>query len=220
MSAGTITALVVQTHDHDRVNVFVDGEFALGVHVATLQREGLYKGKVLDEAGWQRLECAESDSKAWESALRLLETRPRSEREIRDRLRQKSYQPEQIEGVVIRLRDLGLIDDQTFAKMWVDNRTANKPKGAQALRQELARKGVDRAIVDATLATIPAADEAAQCAVVAREALRRYADAPDRATFQRRFGGFLQRRGYRFDTIKPILSQLWAEVQPGNDNDD
>ncbi len=221
MPPGTITALTLQTHDHERVNVFVDGEFAIGVNLATLQREGLYKGQVLDSVAWSRLERAEADHKAWEAALRMLESRPRSEREVRDRLKQKAYEPDQIEAVVVRLRELGLIDDRQFAKQWVENRATFKPKGAQALRQELARKGVDREVAAAVIAAATSpASEAKQCAEVARQAARRYQSSPDRATFERRLGGLLQRRGFRWETIRPILTTLWAELQPNPDDDE
>jgi regulatory protein len=46
---------------------------------------------------------------------------------------------------------------------------------------------------------------------VARKALHKYASAPDRATFQRKLGGYLQRRGFSFETMKPILAELWEE---------
>ncbi len=212
MPAGTITALSMQTGDHERVNVFVDGAFAIGIDLATLQREGLFKGKVLSEDDWARLVRAESDNKAWHAALRLLEARPRAEREIRDRLRRKQFEPEQIDATIARLRDLGLLDDAQFARLWVANRAATSPKGAQALRYELISKGVDRQIAGEIVedALDPAA-EAEMCEQVARKALPRYASSPDRATFQRKLGGLLQRRGFAWDTVGPVLERLWQE---------
>jgi regulatory protein len=213
MPAGTITALSMQTGDHERVNVFVDGAFAIGVDIATLQREGLYKGKVLSEEDWARLMRAESDQKAWHAALRLLEVRPRAEREIRDRLRRKEFEPEQIDQTISRLRDLGLLDDAQFARLWVANRAATSPKGAQALRYELISKGVDRQVASEIVENaLDAAREAEMCEQVARKALPRYAASPDRATFQRKLGGLLQRRGFGWDTVGPVLDRLWKET--------
>ena len=202
----------MQTGDHERVNVFVDGAFAIGIDLATLQREGLFKGKVLSEDDWARLVRAESDNKAWHAALRLLEARPRAEREIRDRLRRKQFEPEQIDATIARLRDLGLLDDAQFARLWVANRAATSPKGAQALRYELMGKGVDRQIAGEIVAdALDPATEAEMCEQVARKALPRYASSPDRATFQRKLGGLLQRRGFAWDTVGPVLDRLWQE---------
>lgn len=214
MPPGTITALTIQTGDQERVNVFVDGEFAIGVSIYVMQDERLHKGQVLSQADWDRLEAAERGSRAWNAALRLLEVRPRTEREIRDRLRRKEVPAEQIDKVVTRLRELELLNDAQFARLWIANRQNLSPRGAQALRQELRAKGVDRAVADEVIsdATDPDSERAA-CEEVARKAVHKYAGAADRTTFQRRFGGFLQRRGFKFDTIKPILEELWHEIR-------
>lgn len=214
MPPGTITGLVVQQGDHQRVNVFIDGEFALGISIYVAQDLGLRKGQVLSQADWDRIEAAEQGSRAWNAALRLLESRPRSERELRDRLRRKGFPLQQIDTVLGRLRELNLLDDSQFARLWIANRQHMSPRGVQALRQELRAKGVDRQVIDAIIAEQTDADsERAACEAVARKVARRYADAPDRAIFQRKLGGYLLRRGFSFETIKPILDGLWNEIR-------
>ena len=214
MPAGTITSLSLQANDSERINIFIDGEFALGVSLRVAQDERLHKGQVLSESDWERLVQAERGSKAWNAALQLLAVRPRSERELRDRLRRKEFEPDHIDAAIRRLYELELLDDAHFAELWISNRQKLRPKGAQALRQELRAKGIDRQTVDEVVAdNIDDDDERAACEQVARQALRRYTDAPDRMTFQRKLGGLLQRRGFRFDTIKPILEQLWQEIR-------
>jgi regulatory protein len=214
MPPGTITALVVQAGDQERVNVFIDGQFAIGISIYVMQDERLHKGKLLSQADWDRLEQAERGSQAWNAALRLLEARPRSERELRTRLQRKQFTPEQIDIAIKRLRDLELLNDAQFAQLWVANRQNLSPRGAQALRQELRAKGIDRQIVDTVIeSNVDADSERDACTEVARRALRKYANEPDRATFQRKFGGFLQRRGFSFETIKPLLEELWQEAR-------
>lgn len=210
MPPGTITALTLQASDQERVNVFIDGQFALGVSVYVMQDERLHKGQVLTQNDWDRLEQAERGSKAWNAALRLLEVRPRTERELRDRLRRKEFLPDQIDRVITRLRDLELLDDAQFAKLWVANRQNLSPRGAQGLRQELRSKGVNREVAEQVVAETTDPDsEREACADVARRAVHKYSNAPDRMTFNRKFGSFLQRRGFGFDTIKPVLDELW-----------
>ncbi|HEX6291512.1 MAG TPA: RecX family transcriptional regulator [Herpetosiphonaceae bacterium] len=214
MPPGTITALVAQAGDKERVNVFIDGQFAIGVSIYVMQDERLHKGQVLSQADWERLERAERGVQAWNAALRLLEARPRSEREIRTRLQRKEFAPEHIDAAIQRLRELELLDDAQFAKLWIANRQNLSPRGTQALRQELRAKGIDRQVVDETIeASVDADAEREACAAVARRALPKYAREPDRMTFQRKFGAFLQRRGFSFETIKPILAELWQEVR-------
>lgn len=195
------------------MNVFIDGQFAIGISIYVMQDEKLRKGQVLLQTDWDRLEQAERGSQAWNAALRLLEVRPRSEQELRTRLQRKQFLPEQIDTAIKRLRDLELLDDAQFAQLWVANRQNLNPRGAQALRQELRAKGIDRQVVDQVIeANVDEDSEHAACADVARKALHKYARETDRATFQRKFGGFLQRRGFSFATIKPILAELWQET--------
>ncbi|MFN8504097.1 regulatory protein RecX [Kouleothrix sp.] len=213
MPAGTITSLRAQLNDPERVNVFVNGEFALGVSLTTITRAGLHVGKVLGEAEYAQLEQIESGDKAFQAALRFLEARPRSVAEIRTRLGRKDFAPEAIDSALDRLAQLGLVDDAAFARFWVENRLACRPRGANALRDELRRKGIDSETAGAVLTDQAlAGDEAERALVVARGALRKYADSADRQAFTRRMGGYLQRRGFTFDVIRPIIDQLWAEA--------
>lgn len=221
MPTGKITAISAQAHDSQRVNIFVDGEFAIGVGLATLAAEGLYVGMPLDEAGWARLEAAGQAEKAMLAAMRLLDARPRSAAELRQRLRRKEFPPEVAEQAVARLAELGLVDDAAFTRTLIESRQSFRPRGSIAIRDELRRKGVSRDVIDAAIAeTKDDAAEAERAMAVARKALGRYADSPDRLTFQRRLGGLLQRRGFGLDLIRPILGTLWAELHARRDDED
>jgi regulatory protein len=220
MPAGTITALRAQAKDPQRVNVFVDGEFAIGVSLNTISSEGLFVGLALSDEAYARLERTESRDKAFQAGLRLLEARPRSTSELRDRLRRKDFADQAIEAALARLTDLGMLDDAAFARLWVENRQASRPRGVGALRDELRRKGVDRALVEATLSDDElTGGEDERAMMIARGALRKYAAAPNRTTFQRQMGSYLQRRGFGFQTIGPILTTLWSELQGAADED-
>jgi regulatory protein len=214
MPTGKITALKAQINDSQRVNVFIDGTFAIGVSLKTLADEGLYVGMVLDDAAWERLDATEQASKALHAAARLLESRPRSIAEIRQRLSQKAFPPAAIDHAITRLTELGMLDDAAFSRAWVENRRSFRPRGTIALRAELRRKGVSSAtIADVIAAADDGADaERARAEQLAHDALSRYANAPDRATFTRRLGGFLQRRGFTLEVIRPVVDQLWNDL--------
>ena len=221
MPAGKITALRAQAKDPQRVNVFIDGEFALGISLTTITKSGLHVGKQLSAEEFAKLEQIESGDKAYLAALRFLEARPRSIAEVRARLGRKDFAPEAIDAAIARLAELELLDDAAFARYWVENRQAYRPRGAGALRDELRRKGID-ADVSAEILSDDAltGDEAASAWGLARGALRKYAGSHDRNAFTRRMGSYLQRRGYTFEVIRPIVDQLWAEVSEASDDDD
>lgn len=212
MPTGTITALQTQVHDHDRVNLFVDDVFAIGISLQTVIREDLYVGKTIESADWERLESVEYVNKAYQAVLRLLSMRPRSIAEVRTYLERKQVTAATADIVVERLVELDLLDDVAFARLWVENRQAFRPRGAHVLRHELHRKGITRAIIDATLDDPELIEDASEQATrLAHNVLPRYATISDRTIFFRRLGGYLQRRGFGYDVIQPIMESLWQE---------
>lgn len=86
-----------------------------------------------------------------EAAVRFLEPRARSVDEVRRRLTGTGYQPALVESAIERLSDLGMLDDEAFARAWLGSRDRAHPRGERAIRVELGRKGIDRASIDLVL---------------------------------------------------------------------
>ena len=86
-----------------------------------------------------------------EAAARFLEARQRSVVEVRRRLRSAGYRPDLVDGAIERLLELGILDDEAFARAWVESRDRARPRGARAIREELRVKGIDRATIDTVL---------------------------------------------------------------------
>jgi regulatory protein len=86
-----------------------------------------------------------------EAAARFLEARSRSVAEVRRRLTGAGYRAELVEGAIERMTELGMLDDEAFARAWVESRDRARPRGERAIREELRLKGVDRASIDLVL---------------------------------------------------------------------
>jgi regulatory protein len=99
----------------------------------------------------ERRAAVEDPALVLEAAARFLEVRARSTAEVRRRLGQAGYRSDLVEGAITRLIELGILDDATFARAWIESRDRARPRGEIALRRELALKGVDRAVVDELL---------------------------------------------------------------------
>jgi regulatory protein len=203
--AGTITALVAQKRNKERVNVYLDGEFAFGL--AMVEALKLRKGQSLTDEDITRLKALDEIEVAHERALNFLSYRPRSSEEVRRNLREKQFAEQTIETVIERLERAGLVDDEAFARFWVDNRERFGPRSRRALRYELRQKGVPDTAIQAALADLDE-EEAAYRAASAR--LRRYARA-DEETFRKRLGDFLARRGFGYGIVRDVLDRLWQE---------
>ena len=86
-----------------------------------------------------------------DAALRFLEVRSRSVAEVRRRLTSAGYRAELVDGAIARLLELGMLDDEVFARLWVESRDRAHPRGERALLIELRHKGIDARIITATL---------------------------------------------------------------------
>ena len=168
----------------------------------------------------RRAEHAEIDdpSLVLAAGLRFLEARPRSTAEVRRRLLTHGYRAELVEGCLDRLLDLGILDDEAFARTWVESRDRARPRGERALRSELAKKGIDRQVSDDVLeerqVDQPDADAAA-----ARRVLERHANAlarvvDPRARRQRAYS-LLARSGFDSETAVEAIAATLSRDSEG-----
>ena len=144
--------------------------------------------------------------KATSHALRFLSYRQRSESEVRRRL-ERRYSGEVTDSVVGRLKELGLLDDESFAREWTRSRSLHRPRSASAIRRELVGKGVDRDTAQAAVETLDDEESAYRAGLRAATSL---VDA-DYATFRRRLQGYLYRRGFSGPVIRRTANRLWDE---------
>ena len=206
--ARSITSLVVQKRNKSRVNVFIDGEFAFGL--SAIKAIELRKGQQLTEDDIARLKYEDGLETAYERALNFLSYRPRSVREVRQRLQSKDRDltEEILDKVVARLERAGLLDDTEFAHFWVSNREEFKPRSARMLRYELYQKGVRDEHIDAALEAFDEDDAALRAAQAHVRSWREQ----DEQRFNKRLGDFLARRGFNYDTAREVTAQVWAEL--------
>ncbi len=205
--AGKITALQFQKRNKHRVNVYIDGQFAFGL--AAIEAAHLRVGQMLSDADIARLQMQDEVERAYERALNFLSYRPRSEAEVRRNLRRKNVGDEIVGAAVERLKRAGLLNDQEFARYWVENRTQFNPRGARALRHELREKGVAAPIIDETLMDF---DEEPAARKAAETGARRLAhlEAND---FRRKLGAYLARRGFSYTVIEPLVEEMLKTAQ-------
>lgn len=207
--AGRITEITAQERDPNRVSVFLDGEFAFGLSRELATLEGLRVGQEISQQQAEAMLAREDIGKATDRAIALLARRPRSIREIRDRLRQKGFDAATIDAAIEKLEGWRYVDDEGFARYWVENRETHKPRGRRLLEQELRQKGVDREVIQSTLDDADL-DERESALALARAKMRTYGGLDD-VTARRRLGSYLSRRGYDFGTVRATLDQVLGE---------
>ena len=203
---GKITALTRQKRNPDRINVYLDGEFAFGL--AAITAVSLRIDQILTPAEIERLQGSDLEEKAKNVALGFIEYRPRSIAETRQHLRKKEYPEAVVERVVERLEAVDLLNDAAFARYWVEQRETFKPRSKRALQHELRQKGVDRTLIEDAVAEV---DEIAAATQAAQAKARRWSSLPE-PEFRKKLGGFLQRRGFSYSIVREITESLWEEL--------
>jgi len=204
-----ITALRVGRGRGKRVNIFLDGKFAFSLEAEVATKEGLQVEQVLSDEQIEALARSDHFHRCLNAAFHYLSYRPRSESELRERLRQRGFDGDTQEAVISRLKEQGLVDDMAFAQFWKDNRESFSPRSQWLTKLELRRKGVANDIIDQVVDAID------NDASAYRAALRKARSLPqfDYQSFRRRLGEYLKRRGFSYGVIHHTVERLWQEQE-------
>jgi regulatory protein len=198
----TITRIEQQKRRPNRRSVYIDNDFAFGCNVNVIARFRLREGMTIDNDLRRRIEEGEVQQEAFDHATRLLGMRMQSERELRMKLGRKDYGPGVIDAVIENLKRLNYVDDAKFAASRAKDQATLKKHGQARAVQELMKAGVSRDLADkATAKAYEAIDPRESAVETARKkaaTLSRY----DAETAKRRLIGFLQRRGFDYETVQ------------------
>jgi len=213
-----ISAIEPQQKNPQRVNVYLDGEFAFGL--ASILAAWLKVGQELSEEKIASLKTEDEREVTYLKALHFLSYRPRSSAEVHQNLTKRGISDTLAKETVNRLQSSGLVNDNAFAQAWVENRNTFRPRSKSALRMELRRKGLNDETIQSVL------DEQVDEQALAFEAARKYArrlTGLEWLEFRQKLGGFLARRGFSYTTLAPVVSEVWKETQTadaGSTSDD
>ena len=204
--AGKITKLEFQKKNPDRVSVFLDGRFAFGLPAIIAAR--LKRDQVLSDADIESLQAEGAVEEAYGRTLNYLSYRPRSRAEVERYLQKRDLSPGGIEAVAERLERAGLLDDEAFARYWVENRERNRPKGLRALRYELRGKGISNETIERVLVSVDVPDSAYRSSTRKAQQLAHL----DRGTFTKKIIEYLARRGFDYEVARETAARHWAEL--------
>lgn len=206
-----ITAITAQQKDKSRVNVMVDGKYRFSLDIFQYADLGIKIGKDYTDEELTLLETESQFGKVYGRALEYCLMRPHSSREVKDYLYRKTRDvrtktgemkkgvaSEITQRVFDRLVEKGYIDDEKFARYWVENRNLTKGASRRKLQAELRAKGVESGIIERYLAESMRSDEGELEKIIAKKRSR-YPD--DQKLMQ-----YLARQGFSYDDIKQALS--------------
>lgn len=198
----TITALKPQRNGK-RVNVYLDGKFAFGIDLDNLVLSGLKIDKQFSEEEIEKIIKKAEFQKTLDKLLKFATLRPRSEKEIRDWFKRKKVHESLHKELFNRLNRLELVDDKKFAKWWVEQRIAFRPKGKGGLNYELRGKGIKQEIINEILQDSPI-DEEKSARQLLEKVSYKWKDLPNREARQKK-AQYLASKGFSWDVITRFL---------------
>ena len=220
-----ITSISSQIKNPNRVSIAVDGSYRFSLDIFQLVDLGIKVGNDYSETELIALETESQFGKLYVRALEYTMLRPHSAKEIRDYLWRKTLDkkvykkptdrekangrfegkvveitgipPDITERVFTRLEEKGHIDDEKFARFWVESRNQTKGTSKRKLTAELRAKGVDASIIESALAGSERSDESELMKMIEKKR-RRYPD-------DQKLIAYLARQGFNYDDIRTAL---------------
>jgi regulatory protein len=213
-----ITRIIEQKRQASRRSVYLDGRFAFGCSLNVVAKFRLREGMELSEAQVEAIRRGEVRQECLDQALAYLGQRLHSQAELRRKLMRREYGEDVVSAVMEDLSRLGYVDDERFAKTKALSAARHKQHGRRRAMAELLRSGVAAQVAERALddvyAQLDGSELALKLAMKQAPRLRRL--QPHIA--RRRLAAMLQRRGFDYDAIKPVIDQVLGDEPRRGDN--
>ncbi len=206
-----ITDITQQKKRTEFYNIFVDGVFFCALSDLQLSLSGIRVGQEVESSRLDEFKKSSEFSKLYNRALYYLSFRPRSTAETRRYLQQKIDDAEQlqIESVIDKLTDSGLLNDTAFTRNWVENRNLLKPRSKRQLEMELRKKGIEREVIESVLAEQAGDTEHDNI----RRLIAKKQNTP-RGRDQQKLIQYLSSKGFAYSDIREVMSETSSDSKP------
>jgi regulatory protein len=204
----TITRLVQGKKNPNRVNLYLDDEFAFALSIDEVGKKFLKKGLELSLGEIEDLKKTDSDEYVYGKILNFLSFRPRTVKEVRDRLWKYEVKDEVSQNILIdKLKSKGYLDDIAFARWFIESRNTHRPRSRAMLKMELSQKGVPKEVVEDVSKDIGDEKETILHLLDKKLGSRRSLDQATKSKIQ----GYLVRQGFPWDKVSEVVKNWQSE---------
>lgn len=132
-----------------KYKIFIDDEFAFVLYKGELRQYRIKKDEQIDKKTYDEIITKVIKKRAKLRAMHLLEKRPYSERDMRNKLKENLYDDESIDEAIDYLKSFGYIDDHAYASQYID--TYTQSRSARRIEQDLLKKGISKDVIEEVL---------------------------------------------------------------------
>jgi len=203
-----VTRITEQKRRKNRRSVFLDGTYAFSCNVNVIARFRLREGMELSAEQIRQIEQGELRQEAFDEAMRYLQSRLHSRKELQTKLERRGHSQDIITDVLEDLQRLGYVDDERYARTRAQASAEYRHHGRRRAYLDLVKAGIAPAVADRALDAVYGAHDSLQAArdLAAKQAPR--LARLDPATARRRLAGMLQRRGFDYEDVKTVIDEV------------
>ena len=202
-----ITNIEAQKKIRGRYSVFVDGKFAFGLSESGILESKIKVGQEITTQELNELKRLSETDKLYGLTINLIARRPRSKKELSDYLYRKTDDINEREKILNKLSNHNLIDDEDFARRWVESRRILKSVSKRKLQLELRSKGISSEIIDKVLSDGQEDElKALKDLIDKKRKASRYQD-------DQKLMAYLARQGFKYDDIKNVLNKREGDYE-------
>jgi len=208
-----VTKIVETKHRPNRRSVYLDGVLAFSCNVNVVARFRLREGLSLTDEQVQEVLHGQVRQECLDKAIQLLEGRLHSRAELFTKLIRQKYGEPIVNGVLDDLGRLGYVNDEQFARTKALSAAQHKQHGRERAMAELLKSGIADGVARQALDDVY---DTADSTAIARQLVRKKAPALrklDPVVARRRLVGMLQRRGFEYEAIKPIVDEALGDAE-------
>lgn len=207
----TITKITEQKRRANRRNVFLDGQFAFGCNINVVAKFRLREGLPLTDEQVSQIQLGEVKQECFDKAMEAIGSRLHSRAELHRKLMRREYGETVVNVVLDDLARLGYVNDEQFAKTKAMSAAQYKHHGRRRAFIELRKAGVTGEVADRALNDVyEQHDSTAVAKELARKQLPRLKKL-EPVVARRRLVGMLQRRGFDYDDIRPVIDEVLGQ---------
>ena len=204
----TVTKISEQKRRPNRRNIHLDGAFAFGCNVNVVAKFRLREGMPLTDEQVKQIQHGEVKQECFDDALKSITSRLHSRSELHRKLMRREYGEEVVNAVLDDLARLGYVDDERFAKTKALSAAQYKHHGRRRAFTELRKAGVTNEVADRALSDVYSEHDSTAVARQLAEKQAARLKKLDPAVARRRLVGMLQRRGFDYESIKPVVDEV------------
>lgn len=190
-----------------RFNIYVNGKYAFALSAEALVKSGLSINQEIASDKIEKLIKDDEFGKTFDNSLKFISFRPRSEKELQNWFKRKEVGVETQKLVIKKLKHLGFLNDNAFAKWWIEQRTTFHPSGMRLIKMELKQKGISDEIINELRAKIQDTSEIELAKKVLEKKLPRLKNYKGQE-LRKKLQNLLAQRGFSWEVIKELVDTI------------